>query len=256
MTFENITVEIENFIATVSLNRPPANSVNLATIQDIDKALDELENNKTVRVLIITGSGEKGFSAGFDVSDFMNAEKAGIEGQRVWNRIFHFPKPVIAAINGFAFGGGCELAMACHFRIMVNTPKSKIGLTELNLGIIPGWGGTQRMTAIVGREKALDLILFSKRLTPEQALESGLVDKICDPSDLMKEVNELASKLAQRPPVAMGYVLRAVSSGIDRGFDEGLKIELEGCQAVSKTEDAKEGFTAFFEKRKPVFKGE
>jgi len=256
MAYENLDIQIDNSIATVTINRPPVNSVNLATIQEMDKALDELAENKDVRVIILTGSGEKSFSAGFDVSDAANAAKAGEEGQRVWTKVFRYTKPVIAAVNGFAFGGGCELALACHFRLMSDAPKAKIGLTELNLGIIPGWGGTQRMTVLVGRTKALELMLFSKRLTAEEAFQIGLVDKVCAADKLLDEAREMASKLVNRPPLGVASVLKAVATGIDWGFDEGLKAELEGTKLVSGSQDAVEGFTAFFEKRDPVFKGE
>jgi len=254
MDFETIRYEKQGHIATLTLNRPPANSVNLATLVDIEKALDEAEQDKEVRVLVITGAGEKGFSAGFDVSDAGNAHITGPKGQAVWTRIDRFPKPVIAAINGYAFGGGCELAMASTFRVMQE--NAKIGLTELNLGIIPGWGGTQRMPRILGKSKALDLILFSKRLTAAEALEIGLVDKISAEGALMKDVMEMAEFLAQRPPLAVAAVLKAVNTGIEKGLDEGTKAEWEGTQKVSSSKDAIEGFTAFMEKRAPNFTGE
>lgn len=256
MSYENLVIDINNFVAVVKINHPPVNSVNLATIHDIEKAFDELEASKDVRAVILTGDGEKAFSAGFDVSDAGNAAKAGEEGQRVWTKIFRFTKPVIAAVNGFAFGGGCELAMACHFRLMVDAPKAKIGLTELNLGIIPGWGGTQRMTVLLGRSKTLDLILFSKRLSAQEALAIGLVDKVCQPGKLMDDAREMASKLTNRPPLGVASVLKAVATGIDWGFDKGLQAELEGTNRVSRSLDAIEGFTAFMQKRDPVFKGE
>ncbi|MFO8048418.1 MAG: enoyl-CoA hydratase-related protein [Desulfosudaceae bacterium] len=256
MTYENLDIQIDNYVATVTINHPPVNSVNLATIQDIEKAFDELAENKDVRVVILTGSGEKAFSAGFDVSDAANAAKAGEEGQRVWTKIFRYTKPVIAAVNGFAFGGGCELAMACHFRLMSDAPKAKIGLTELNLGILPGWGGTQRLTVLVGRTKALELMLFSKRLTAEEALQIGLVEKVCAPDKLMAEAREMAEQLVNRPPLGVANVLKAVATGLDWGYDAGLQAELEGSKIVSTSQDAVEGFTAFFEKRDPAFKGE
>ena len=256
MSYVNLLVDVNNYIATVTINKPPVNSVNLATIQEIEKAFDELAASKDARVIILTGSGDKAFSAGFDVSDAGNAAKAGEEGQRVWTKIFRYTKPVIAAVNGFAFGGGCELAMACHFRLMVDTPKAKIGLTELNLGIIPGWAGTQRMTALLGRTKALELILFSKRLSAPEALAIGLVDKVCTPENLMAEARAMAEKLTTRPPLAVASVLKAVATGMDFTFDEGLKVELEGTKRVSTSKDAIEGFSAFFEKRDPAFKGE
>jgi enoyl-CoA hydratase/carnithine racemase len=254
MDFKNILYEKKEHIATLTLNRPPANSVNLATLLEIEMSLRQAEVDKEVRVLIITGAGEKGFSAGFDVSDVANSDKTGPKGQEIWTKIERFPKPVIAAINGYAFGGGCELAMAAAFRVMQES--AKIGLTELNLGIIPGWGGTQRMPRIIGKAKALELILFSKRLSAQEALDVGLVDKVTKDGELMKVVLEMADILAKRPPLAVTAVLNAVNAGIEKGLDEGTKVELQGTLTVSKSKDAVEGFTAFMEKRAPNFQGE
>ena len=254
MTFETIRYEKQGHIATVTLNRPPANSVNLAMLCELEKALDDAGQDREVRVLIITGAGEKGFSAGFDVGDVANAHITGPKGQELWTRIDRFPKPVIAAINGYAFGGGCELAMASTFRVMQE--GAKIGLTELNLGIIPGWGGTQRMPRILGKAKALELILFSKRLTAEEALEIGLVDRVSAGGALMSDVMEMAEFLAQRPPLAVEAVLNAVNTGLEKGLLEGTKVEWEGTQKVASSKDAIEGFTAFLEKRPPNFTGE
>ena len=254
MDFENILYDQQGHIVTLTLNRPPANSVNLATLNDIEKALDLAEQDKEVRVLVVTGAGDKGFSAGFDVSDAANSHISGPKGQAVWTRVDRFSKPVIAAINGYAFGGGCELAMASTFRVMQE--NAKIGLTELNLGIIPGWGGTQRMPRILGKSKALELILFSKRLTAAEALEIGLVDRVSAEGELMKDVMEMAEFLAQRPPLAVTAVLKAVTTGMEKGLAEGTKVEWEGTQAVSSSKDAIEGFTAFMEKRAPNFTGE
>lgn len=254
MDFTNIAYEKQGHIAIITLNRPPANSINLATLEEIDRALDDAAGNNDVRVLVITGAGEKGFSAGFDVSDAANSDKAGPRGQAVWTRIERFQKPVIAAINGYAFGGGCELSMACTFRVML--AGARIGLTELNLGIIPGWGGTQRMPAILGKSKALDLILFSKRITAEEALDIGLVDAVSQPGELMKDVMEMAGFLARRPPLAVQAVMKAVTLGLEKGLDEGSKAELEGIAITGRSKDAMEGFAAFLEKREPNFKGE
>ncbi|OPL12763.1 MAG: enoyl-CoA hydratase [delta proteobacterium MLS_D] len=254
MEFENILYEKQGHIATLTLNRPPANSINLATLLEIEKVLDDVDQDKEVRVLILTGAGEKGFSAGFDVSDAANANKTGPKGQELWTRIDRFTKPVIAAVNGYAFGGGCELAMASTFSVMVET--AKIGLTELNLGIIPGWGGTQRMPRILGKSKALEMILFSKRITAQEAFEIGLVDRVSKTGELMNDVMEMAEFLAKRPPLAVKAVLKAVNVGLENGLDEGTKVEWEGTQTVSGSKDAMEGFTAFMEKREPNFKGE
>jgi enoyl-CoA hydratase/carnithine racemase len=254
MDFKNILYKKGKYVATLTLNRPPANTINLATLLEIETTLVQAEQDKDVRVLIITGSGDKGFSAGFDVSDADKGDITGPKGQELWTRIDRFPKPVIAAINGYVFGGGCELSMACTFRVMLES--AKIGLTELNLGIIPGWGGTQRMPRILGKSKALELILFSKRLSAAEALAIGLVDKVSKAGELMKDVMEMADFLAKRPPLAVTVVLNAVNAGIERGFAEGTKAEMQGTLIVSKSKDATEGFAAFFEKREPNFKGE
>ena len=148
------------------------------------------------------------------------------------------------------------MALSCHFRIMADAPKAKIGLTELNLGIIPGWGGTQRLTMVVGKAKALDMILFSKKIGALEALDMGLINRIATPEKLMDDTLDFAKKLAQRPPVAVSYVLKAISAGIYEGVDKGLEIEVKGTEAVGSTKDAVEGFTAFLEKRDPVFTGE
>lgn len=252
----NVILEIDGHIGIITLNHPPANAFNLATMEDLAEAIDQLEGDRNVRAVIITGGGGKGFSAGFDVSDAANAHKTSPQGRVLWTRIDRFPKPVIAAINGFALGGGCELALACHFRLMSDSPKAFIGLTELNLGIIPGWGGTQRMMRQVGRSKAMELILLSKRLSAREALEIGLVDQVAAPEELKGKALELARALAEKPPLAVGAVMRAMSAGQYEGIEQGLRVEEEGSALVARSRDAMEGFTAFFEKRKPQFTGE
>lgn len=256
MKLDNITLDVKDHIGSLTINRPPANSWSLAALEDFEKALDEIENNNDIRVIVLTGAGEKCFSAGFDVSDAANAAKCGTMGQALWTRVDRFPKPIIAAINGHALGGGLELALSCHFRIMMDTPKAKIGLTELNLGIIPGWGGTQRLMRVVGRPKALDMILFSKRLNAREALETGVVDHVFPPETFMDEVYAIAQTLAERPPIALRCVLEAMTAGIYDGMEAGLAKELEGSAAVGASNDCVEGFTAFLEKRKPCFTGE
>ncbi|MFZ5571815.1 MAG: enoyl-CoA hydratase-related protein [Thermodesulfobacteriota bacterium] len=256
MEFSLNQLEKKDHIGIVTFNRPPANSWSLAAMEHFESILDEIENDRNIRAVILTGSGSKCFSAGFDVSDAANGDKCGVKGQELWTRVDRFAKPVIAAINGHALGGGLELALSCHFRIMVDNQKAALGLTELNLGIIPGWGGTQRLMRVVGKAKALDMILFSKRLGPAEALEIGLVNRLSPPQNLMADALELAGVLAKRPPMAVSWVLKAMTAGIYDGLDEGLKIELQGTRAVSKSRDAVEGFTAFFEKRDPVFTGE
>ncbi len=254
MSYENLILEEKDYIATITLNHPPANTWNLAMMQEFGKCLDQVVANDQVRVVIITGGGTM-FSGGFDVKDAANAGKTSPLGRETWMRVDRFPKPVIAAVNGFALGGGLELAMSCHFIIMSNGPKTKVGLTELNLGIIPGWGGTQRLPRLVGRSKALDMIFFSKMLSPEEALEAGLVNKLSAPETLMQDALAFAGAIAKRPPIAVRCVLNAMSTGMYEGLDAGLKKEAEGSGIVRETEDRLEGFAAFLEKRPPVFKG-
>jgi len=256
MAYNNLIIEKKGHIAIITLNHPPVNAWNLGLMEDFEKAVDEIENDKDVRVLILTGAGEKCFSAGFDVSDAANSHITSPKGRDIWTRLDRFSKPVIAAINGFAMGGGLELALSCHFRIMIDDPKATVGLTELNLGIIPGWGGTQRLTRIVGKAKALDMILFSKRIDANEALSIGLINQISTKDKLMDDAMAFAEVLAKRPPLAVGSVLKAISAFDYSGLEAGLKAEEEGSAVVGQSKDCAEGFTAFLEKREPVFSGE
>jgi enoyl-CoA hydratase/carnithine racemase len=256
MDYKNIILEKRGYISIITINHPPANAWDLATMEEFEQVIDAVEKDKETRVIIITGAGEKSFSAGFDVSDAANASKTSPKGKALWTRIDRLAKPVIAAINGFAFGGGLELAMACHFRIMVDHPKVTVGLTELNLGIIPGWGGTQRLPLLVGRSTALDMILFSKRIGAQEAMRIGLINQISSPGKLMEDALAFAQKLAERPPIAVSCVLKAMAAGLYEGLEQGLRVEDEGTARVSQSKDCIEGFTAFLEKRQPVFKGE
>ena len=256
MDYDNLIIEKHGHIAILTLNHPPVNAWNLGLMEDFEKAVGEIETDRDVRVLIITGGGEKCFSAGFDVSDAATSHITSPKGRDLWTRLDRFSKPVIAAINGFAMGGGLELALSCHFRIMIDDPKATIGLTELNLGIIPGWGGTQRLTRVVGKAKALDMILFSKRIDAKEALSIGLINQISTKDRLMDDALSFAEILAKRPPLAVGEVLKAVSAFDYSGMEAGLKAEEEGSAVVSNSKDCIEGFTAFLEKREPVFTGE
>ncbi len=256
MSYETFTLEKNDSIAVLTLNRPPNNPVSYAMLQEIDRALDELASDNEVRVLVITGAGDRSFSAGMDVADAINHPDIGPLGRALWTKVDRFEKPSIAAINGHALGGGCELALACHFRFMALSERAKIGCPELNLGIIPGWGGTQRLTRLLGRSRALDLMLLSKRLSPSEALAAGLVDNVCPPEELMSQVMQLAGSLAEKAPLAVRAVLRSVQAHLDHGMDTGLEVESEQSNVCASSKDAIEGFTAFMEKRKPVFKGE
>lgn len=256
MKYNNLILEARDHIAITTLNHPPVNAWNWDMMVEFEKAIEEIEKDKAVRVLIITGGGEKAFSAGFDLSDSANAAKTAPKGREVWTRLDRFSKPVIAAINGHALGGGLELAMCCHFRIVIDDPNLKLGLTELNVGIIPGWGGTQRLNRIVGKAAALDMILLSKRLNPQQAFNIGLAYRLTPPGELMERSVELARQLAKRPPLAVSAVLNAISSGEYEGIDKGLEMEKTGSAIVGASKDKIEGFSAFLEKREPAFIGE
>jgi len=258
MAYENLIVEREDNVGIITLSRPPANPINLAVLDELDAVLIEWEKDKAVRAVIITGAGERGFSAGFDVktAGTPEGEKAMSRGQEVFSHIEKYPKPVIAAVNGFALGGGCELAMSCHFRIMVSSERVVMGQPEIALGIIPGWGGTQRLPRLVGRTKALEMLLLGTRINAPEALSIGLITRVSQPGQLIDDAKELARALAKKAPIAVQIILDAVTRGLETTIDQGLKIELEGSQRVSKTKDAVEGTMAFIQKREPVFTGE
>ena len=255
MGYSNILVSTSDFVSTITLNRPPMNSVNLGIREELDQAVSELELSKETRVIIITGAGEKGFCAGMDVSDIANITR-GPNGNDVLNKIERSGKPYIAAINGHALGGGCEISLVCHFRFMTDNPKALIGCPEVNLGITPGWGGIQRLPRVVGKSRALDMILFSKRLTAPEALALGLVDRVIPAADLMNEALAFARLLAARPPLAVRATLEGMSVGLEKGLEEGLRTDQAWSQKLAQSQDATEGMMAFLEKRPPVFKGE
>ena len=258
MSYENLIVEREDNIGIITLNRPPANPINMGVLDELDAILTEWEKDKRVRAIIITGAGDKGFSAGFDLktAGTPEGEKAVAQGQEVFSHIEKCPKPVIAAINGYALGGGCELAMACHVRIMVNSERVVIGQPEIDRGIIPGWGGTQRLPRLVGKTRALEMLLLGTRISATEALNIGLITRVSQPGQVMDDAKELARTLAKKAPIAMQIILDAVIRGLDVSIDQGLKIEREGSRRVEKTKDAMEGKTAFIQKREPVFTGE
>jgi len=258
MAYENLIVEQEENTGIITLNRPPANPINFAVLNELDEVFTKWEKDKAVRAVIITGAGQRGFSAGFDLktAGTPDGEKAMSRGQEVFGHIEKYPKPVIAAINGFALGGGCELAMACHFRLMLDSEHVVMGQPEIDRGIIPGWGGTQRLPRLVGKTKALEMLLLGTRVNAPEALGIGLITKVSQPGQLMNDAKEVAGTLAKKAPIAVEIILDAVARGLETSTDQGVNIEFEGSQRVSKTKDAMEGAIAFFEKREPVFKGE
>ena len=262
MAYETIIVEREDNVGIITLNRPPANPINSALLSELNQALTEFKEDKAIRALIITGAGDRFFSAGFDIKSAVGpgagGGPAGPSGQEVFFNIERFPKPVIAAINGYAGGGGCELAMSCHFRIMVDAERAVMGQPEIDRGIIPGWGGTQRLPRLVGKTRALEMLLLGqdKMIRAPEALEIGLISKVSNPGEAMNDARELAKNLAKKAPIAMSIILDCVMRGLEATLEEGIKIEAEGSRRVGQTKDAQEGMIAFVQKREPVYKGE
>jgi len=263
--FENLTVEVgEDRIATVTVDRPEVlNALNDRTIAEIDRCFSgiadaPLEGEGAIAVVILTGAGEKAFVAGADIKELASqgpdeARERARAGQRALARIENCGRPVIAAINGFALGGGLELALACHLRYVSN--KARLGLPEVSLGIIPGYGGTQRLQRVVGRGRAMQPVLTGELLGAGAAVAHGLANGVSPPEELMDTVRKVAATIASRGPVALRLALDAMLRGGDVSLPEGLAIEADLFGLVSATEDMKEGMTAFFEKRNASFKG-
>ncbi len=258
MAYNNLILEKEDRLAVLTINRPPVNALSPETLEEIQRALEELREDAAIRAVIITGAGEHMFIAGADVTGFlgMDPEKGlgVIElGQKLFSSIETYPKPVIAAINGACLGGGLELAMACDVRIAAE--KARFGQPEIKLGIMPGWGGTQRLPRLIGRGRAQELLLTGEMIKASEALRYGLVNRVVPDSELMTAAREMAKKLAEQPPLAIAAIKEAVALGLDTTLEEGLKIEGERFARVFATEDALEGISAFVQKRKPEFKG-
>ncbi len=259
MTFENLSLDIQNNIATLLINRPSKlNALNKATIQELHEAFKSLETDPEVRCIILSGSGEKAFVAGADISEFANfsveqgAQLAADGQETLFDFIENLKTPVIAAINGFALGGGLELAMACHFRIA--SENAKMGLPEVTLGVIPGYGGTQRLPQLVGKGKAMEMILTASMLNAEEAKTYGLVNYVRPIAELLDFAIELATKITKNSPIAISKAIACVNAGFSEGKD-GFKTEIESFGFCFGTNDFKEGTSAFLEKRKAQFSG-
>ena len=256
---ENVKVEVRDSIAIITIDRPKVlNALNAQTVAEIGEAFEQVRNDDAVRAVILTGGGEKAFVAGADINELatmnpITGKETAERGQRVFTAIERFPKPVIAAVNGFALGGGCELALACHIRIA--SDKAQLGLPEVTLGIIPGYGGTQRMARLLGKGKALELICTGDRIPADEAERIGLVNKVVPADQLMASAEEMARKMASRGPVAIRAAIEAVTIGSDMPQDAGLVLEATLFGLLASTSDMKEGMGAFLEKRQAKFTG-
>ncbi|WP_299156074.1 enoyl-CoA hydratase-related protein [uncultured Tenacibaculum sp.] len=259
MNFENILVTISNGLATITINRPKKlNALNKITIEELHTAFEALEDDSDVKTIMITGSGEKAFVAGADISEFAHfsvkegAELARKGQESLFDFVENLSTPVIAAVNGFALGGGLELAMACHFRVA--SDNAKMGLPEVSLGVIPGYGGTQRLPQLVGKGKAMEMVMTAGMISAEEAKDSGLVNHVTTLEELMPLAEKLAGKIMRNSSVAISAAIKAVNDNFKDGIN-GFETEISEFGNCFGTDDFKEGTTAFLEKRKPNFPG-
>lgn len=258
-SFENLELEKRGKIAVLRVNRPKVlNALNRAVLAELEQAFDTLGEDQGIASVILTGSGEKAFVAGADIRELdrldpLSAREYALRGQRIFSKIERFPKPVIAAVNGFCLGGGCELAMACHIRVA--SRNAKLGQPEVKLGLIPGFGGTQRLTRLVGRNLALEFLLSGEMISAERAAGIGLVNRVVEPEELLSVCIELAGQILANGPVAVQYCLEAVQTATEVPLEEGLAYESALFGLCFATEDQREGTSAFLEKRKATFSG-
>ena len=259
MNYENILVEKKNSIAYVTINRPKVlNALNMATMEELRAAFTDIKNDASIRVAILTGSGEKAFIAGADIAelskhDAVSGKEYTHRGQSVLDLIENLGKPVIACINGFALGGGCEIAMACTMRLA--SENAKLGQPEVKLGIMPGYGGTQRLPRLVGKGIALQLVLAGEMITAQEAHRIGLVNEVTAPAELMPRAEAIAQKIIANAPLAVQYAIEAINKGMEMTLQEGLYLEATLFGVCCATEDKTEGTKAFLEKRAPNFRG-
>jgi enoyl-CoA hydratase/carnithine racemase len=256
MGFETLTLVREESHAVITLNRPPANAISGPLINELNAALNSVHTDDSVRAVIITGAGDKIFCGGADLGSAFSGgdvEQFIRFGNSVMRKIERFPKPIIAAINGHAMGGGMEIAMACHLRLMKET--ARMGQTESNLGIIPGYGGTQRLPRLIGRTKAVEYLLLGTQIPAAECLALGLVNRLCKEGETLNDARALARQLAKRAPLATAAILRAVDAGLEVPMAKSIDVEIDAFLPTLRSEDAAEGIQAFFAKREPQFKG-
>lgn len=256
---QTLSLSFQNQVLIITINRPDKlNALNKKVIEELSAAVNDVYNKPEIKAAIITGSGAKAFVAGADISEFTALDATGgkalaEKGQtNLFNKIEQSPKPIVAAVNGFALGGGCELAMACHFRIASN--NAKFGQPEVNLGLIPGYGGTQRLTQLVGKGRAMELILTGKMIDANTALQYGLVNDVTTPEELLSKTLSVLEMINSKAPLAIAGSIKAINAVFDESVD-GYQLEINTFGELFDTADAKEGAAAFLEKRKPVFKG-
>jgi len=248
----------ENYITTVTINRPEAlNAMNLSLVQALQETMDALIGDDQVGVIILTGSGDRAFVAGADIKAMQTMDKEaayqfGKKGQRLMNTIAEAPKPVIAAVNGFALGGGCELSLACHLRVASTT--ARFAQPEVHLGIIPGWGGTQRLRHLVGLGPAYELILSGRMIDADEAHRIGLVNAVVPPEELLPAAEKLAASILANGPQAVARAMYCIRAGMNESLDRGLQLELKAFSELFETPETQEGLAAFVEKRKPRFR--
>jgi len=256
MAFETLQFAREERFVVVTLNRPPANAISAELVTELNAALASVEDDDAVRSVIITGAGDKIFCAGADLGSAFSGGSVDTFirfGNSVMRKIERFPKPVIAAINGHALGGGCEIAMGCHIRILKES--ARMGQTESNLGIIPGYGGTQRLPRLVGRGLALEHLILGTQIPAAECYRIGLANRLSKDGETLNDAKALARELAKRPPIATRLLIEAVDDGIQAPIDHAIEIEIRAFLRSLKTEDAGEGIQAFFQKRPAEFKG-
>jgi enoyl-CoA hydratase len=258
MNYQTLITETTEGILTVTINRPDKlNALNQQVTSEIDQVFDEVNSNDEIRGVIITGAGAKAFVAGADIAEFASftaaqAKAMAQNGQRIFNKIESCAKPVIAAVNGFALGGGCELAMACHIRVA--SENARFGQPEINLGIIPGYGGTQRLTRYIGKGKAMELLLTADMISAQEALDLGLVNHVTTAEELLPKCLSILNKIKSKSPLVTDQIIACVNSYYEKNED-GFELEIDEFSKCMETEDFREGTTAFLEKRKAEFKG-
>lgn len=259
MQYTTLLTLLNEGIFTIAINRPDKlNALNKTVIEELSQAIDEVINNDAIKAAIITGNGPKAFVAGADITEFLSLDsEAGKDlarkgNETVFNKIENSPKPILAAVNGFALGGGCELAMACHFRLA--STNAKFGQPEVNLGLIPGYGGTQRLTQLVGKGKAMELMMTGALIDAEEARSLGLVNEVTAPEFLLEKTTQILQVIISKAPIAIEHVIRLTNIAA-LGDSEGYAKEIVAFGQLFNTSDVKEGTAAFLEKRKPVFTG-